>query len=109
EKLLAVGAPSRFPAPTGGYLPLAASCGKRGDVDLISPRLVGHISHPLPVRRKRGIVLLRRGSQEGEGLALAEQRQNPDVGTGVARDGQPRVRDVAAISRPGRGRVVRRF
>src|ERR1700739_2462900 len=66
-------------------LPFPATVRERPHIDLVAPRIVGRIGHPPAVRRKSGVSLVERRSQETlhlagvEAATVAFHRHGPDI------------------------------
>ena len=79
EQLLAVAPPPRLKSTVPGDEPLRARLRKRRDVHLGLSGFGRTVGHPFAVRRERGPVFLRLCLQERIRLAVARERQHPDV------------------------------
>src|SRR2546430_10774529 len=97
-------APARCRSASNRELRLRPGTRERLHVDLTSSGLVRNVGYPAAVRRKSPIHLVKRRRGDGERLAVANERQRPQVGIGLWAIAA--VQGGASIGRPVPGILV---
>jgi len=88
------------PGSPFGSLPSASRPRKRRGVELGLSRLVGRVEDPPPVGRELRCQLVELRREKRKRFAIAEERQDPDVGFRRGGSCESLVRKIASVRRP---------